>query len=288
MSTVQCRTLADVPLGRLRVCRAFPLAALLLTLAPLVALVAWACWRQPDAPVRGAWQALADLRRGNGFLLAFAAILWALVANDVRKAGRATGWLAAFGADGVFVKWRSYQNAHWGTDDVQVVQIPLECIHSARVLSRWWTTPDGRYGGGRSEPAVYVELTLAAQVDTRVLAQHLADERAGKPCGRNVRKGMWGDVPVSLEEGSVLRIRWRAWPRAARFVAELAALGVSSADARQDELDLHAHPTDAALRELARTGDLFGLVRTLRAHDRTLSLADAKARATALIVESRP
>ncbi|MEQ1892511.1 MAG: hypothetical protein ABL998_08230, partial [Planctomycetota bacterium] len=66
------------------------------------------------------------------------------------------------------------------------------------------------------------------------------------------------------------------------------AHGVATAAPERDEVDLHAEVSDAALRELARTGDLFGLVRTLRAHDRGLSLADAKDRASALIADSRP
>lgn len=289
MTSIRCLKLAEVPLERLRVCRAFPLASILVTAAPVIALVSWVWWTHGDDPIRGTQQALDAVRHGNGLLLAFGALFWSMAANDVRKALRATGWLAAFDAQSLFVKWRSYQNAHWGTDDVQVVQVPLASLRSARVLSRWWTTPDGRHGGGRSEPACYVELTLAADIDVAGLARHLADERAGKPCGRSVGwKGMWGDVPLSVEQDSVLRIRWRARPSAARFVAELAAHGVATAAPERDEVDLHAEVSDAALRELARTGDLFGLVRTLRAHDRGLSLADAKDRASALIADSRP
>jgi hypothetical protein len=134
-----------------------------------------------------------------------------------------------------------------------------------------------------------VELTLTPGVDLSGLARHLADERAGKPNGRSIGwKGMWGDVPVSVEDGSVLRVRWRAWPRADGFVAALSQHGVASTAARTDEIDLHEALSDAALRELARSGDLFGLVRSLRAHDHHLSLADAKARAAALIASSRP
>jgi hypothetical protein len=149
-------------------------------------------------------------------------------------------------------------------------------------------TPDGRYGGGRSEPARYVELTLAADVDLTDLRRHLADEGAGRPNGRSIGwKGMWGEVPVSVEDGQVIRVRWRAWPRADAFVAMLARHGVRRDATRADEVDLHARADDDALRELARKGDLFGLIRTLRVHDRSLSLADAKARATALVAESR-
>ncbi len=288
MNVLTCLRLGDVPLDRLRVCRAFPLASIVVTAAPAVALSVWVCWMYPHHLAAGLRVALEAVWRGHWYLLTVGGLFWATAANDVRKALRATAWLTAFGPEGLFVKWRSYQNSHWGTDDVQVVRVPIEAIRSARVLNRWWVTPDGRYGGGRSEPARYVELRLAPHVDLTVLARHLTDERAGRPNGRSIGwKGMWGDVPVSVEDGSVLRIRWRAWPTAAGFVAELGARGVTIAASSTDELDLHGPPSDAALRELARTGDVFGLVRTLRAHDRGLSLADAKARATALIASSR-
>jgi hypothetical protein len=264
------------------------LGSILVTVAPVIALVSWVAWTQGDAPLRGVQRALESVGNVDGPALAFAALFWLIAANDARKALLGTGWLAAFDAQDLFVKWRSYQNAHWGTDDIQVLQLPLAAIRSARVLSRWWTTPDGRHGGGRSEPACYVELTLAPDVFLTDLARHLADERAGRPCGRSIGwKGMWGDVPVSIEEGSVLRIRWRAWPTAARFVAALGTHGIATAAPHRDEVDLHAQATEPALRQLARTGDVIGLVRTLRSHDRNLSLAAARERATALIDESR-
>lgn len=288
MTPLSFLRLVDVPLGRLRICRAFPLASLIVVATPVMALSAWAWWTPPHNPATGMLRGLHALWHADGYVLAVGALFWAVAANDARKALCATGWLAAVGRDGLFVKWRSYQNRHWGTDDIQVVCVPLDAIRSARVLNRLWVTPAGRHGGARSEPARYVELSLAPGVDMASLAQHLANERAGKPNGRSIGwKGLWGELPVSVEQGSVLRIRWRAWPRADAFVEELREHGVATAASRTDEIDFHARGADAELRELARTGDVIALVRALRARDSSLSLTDAKVRATALIASSR-
>lgn len=272
--------LREVPLAGLRVFRV-ALVSLTLTnliLGAVVIACVWIGWRG----------GIAFTRRDGvpGFIAWWAAawlgLFWFFFANDLRKALKPSAWLAAAGAEGVYLKWRSYQNLRWGLDDAQVVFIPYRAIAGAQLNRRTWLTPERHPGPTRSESYAYVELRLSAFVDGAELGKRLAEERAGRPGGR-VTHTKWGHFPVSLEPDNVLRIEWRARPGAAAFLEFLARHGVFVAAAKKSSADLVEHPDDAALqRELARRGDVIGLIRVLRRNP-DLSLEDAKAKAEALI-----
>ncbi|MCX6612241.1 MAG: hypothetical protein NTW74_15485, partial [Acidobacteria bacterium] len=111
--------LNEVPLEKLTVFRVFPLSSAILVLVLLVSIPALAT-RTTQKPLL--W-----------YVLTILAILLLFGVNDLRKALKPTAWLAALGNGKLYLKWRSYQNAHWGMDDVQVVAIPL---HEIRQVSR--------------------------------------------------------------------------------------------------------------------------------------------------------
>lgn len=271
--------LREVPLPGLRVFRVAILSRALTTLilGAVVAACVWIGWSG----------GIAFTRRDGipGFIAWWAAfwlgLFWIFFANDLRKAAKPTAWLAAAGDDGVYLKWRSYQNLQWGIDDPQVVFIPYRAIAGAQLHRRTWLTPARRHGGTRAESCSYVELRLSAFVDAAEVGERLEQERAGRPGGR-VTHMKWGHFPLSLEPDNVLRIEWRARPGAKAFLEVLARHGIAVEAAKASSADLADSPDDAALRELARRGDLFGLIRTLR-RGSDMSLEEASAKAKALI-----
>lgn len=180
-----------------------------------------------------------------------------------RKTLKPGAWLAFAANDGVYVKYRSYQNSSWGEHDMQVVFVPYSAMAGARIDKRTWLTPETQTRAPRSERLTYVELELP-DTDLTELAQRLADERAGKP-GRSARgTKTWRHFPVSVEPGNILRIEWRARPGAGRFTECLATHGVNIGVPAATTADLGKNPSETQVRELARRGQTIELIRVLR------------------------
>jgi hypothetical protein len=223
-------------------------------------------------------------------VLAWWVVLWLglfflFYGNDWRKAWAPGAWLALAAEDGVYVKYRSFRNVDWSSDDAQVTFIPYGAIGAARIDKRTWLTPSTQTGRTRSESVTYVELTLR-DVDLSELEQRLADERIGKP-GRTARGlKIWRHFPVSAEPGNVVRVEWRARPGAAAFAECIAAHGVIVEAPRSSEADLRRGASEPQLLELARRGDVIQLIRVLR-HDGAMTLTQAKAEADRLIAEAK-
>lgn len=252
-------TLKEVPIKDLAVYRAFPLSSILMLmiLTPVIPLLA----------TRGSTNGIL------WYLVCILILLWLLGANDLRKAFNSTAWLVAISDKNIYVKWRSYQNVHWGTHDIQVLELPFTSIASVREIRRSWQSQDN------SEISRFIELTLRLGINTDLLSKHLADERAGRPCGVPVRKSKWGYFPVSLEPGNRLRIQWRALPSMAHCIRCLSSHGVATKASQ----DINSLPTT---EELARSGNLFALIENLRVADPGLTLKQAKDKAEALIAQS--
>ena len=194
-------TLQEVPIKDLAVYRAFPLSSgiMLLLLSPAIGF-------------------LSTTGSTNGvlwYIVCILALLWLLAVNDLRKAFQPTSWLLAIGDTNLYLKWRSYQNVHWGTQDVQVLELPFTSIASVREIKRSWQSQEN------SELSRFLEVTLKHGTSTATLAKLLADERAGRPGGLPVKKSKWGHVPVFLEPGNRLRVQWRAWPSLAHCLRRL-------------------------------------------------------------------
>jgi len=223
-------------------------------------------------------------------LLAWWIVFWLglfffFYANDWRKGWAPGAWIAVAAEDGVYLKYRSFRNSSWSSDDEQVAFVPYGAIATARVDKRTWLTPSTGTGRTLSESVTYVELTLR-DADLSELEQRLANERAGKP-GRSARGlKIWRHFPVRVEPGKVVRVEWRARPGAAAFTECLAAHGVTIEAPRSSRADLSRNASEAQLLELARRGDLIQLIRVLR-HDGAMTLVQAKTEAERLIAETK-
>ena len=151
----------EVPIKDLTVYRAFPLSSgiMLVLLTPAIPL-------------------LATTGSTNGvlwYVVCLLTLLWLLAANDLRKAFKPTSWLIAIGDKSMFLKWRSYQNVHWGTHDIQIVEIQFTSIASVRAIKRSWQRQDN------GEISRSLDLTLRHGISVVALAKYWQTSASAAP-----------------------------------------------------------------------------------------------------------
>lgn len=212
-------------------------------------------------------------------------LYWLALANLFLKSLKPSAWLVRADSQGLYIKWRSYQNLAWQTSGPQIVHVPYRNIAEARRHKRRWDTPDDRHGGNREVRNTFLELQLR-DADTAELSQRLAEERAGRPGGKPVSQGRWGHFPVALEPGDLLRVEWRATPGITSMLELLRERGVTVTKSRSTQTDLTSRAGEADLQELARQGDLMAMIRVMRANSDT-SPEDAHSQAKAVIAKSQ-
>ncbi|MFZ3019619.1 MAG: hypothetical protein WA056_14310 [Gallionella sp.] len=210
-------------------------------------------------------------------------LFWLMLVNLCLKSRQPSAWLVRADSQGLYIKWRSYQNVAWQTEGPQVLYVPYANIAEARRHKRHWNTPESRQGGNREVRNTFLELQLR-NTDTTELARRLADERAGHPDGKKIPQGRWGHYPVALEPNDLLRIEWRASPGIKAMLALLRERGVSIASPMRSANDLTSQAGEADLQELARQGDLMTMIRVMRANS-DISLEEARAKAKAMIAD---
>lgn len=213
-------------------------------------------------------------------------LFWLILANLCLKSLKPSAWLVRADSQGLYIKWRSYQNVAWQTEGPQVLYVPYANIAEARRHKRRWNTPENRHGGNREVRNTFLELQLR-NTDTTELARRLADERAGHPDGKKIRQGRWGHYPVALEPNDLLRIEWRASPGIKTILALLSERGVNIASPMRSANDLTSQAGEADLQELARQGDLMTMIRVMRANS-DISLEEARTKAKAMIANEPP
>ncbi len=212
-------------------------------------------------------------------------LYWLLVVNLYLKSLKPSAWLVRADNQGLYIKWRSYQNMAWQTEGPQAVCVPYLNIAEARRHKRRWNTPEHRHGGNMVARNTFLELQLR-DVDTTRLAQCLAEDRTGRPGGQQVRNAQWQHFPVALEPDDLLRIEWRAKPGIKVMLELLREHGVTIASPSNTQSDLTSHAEDADLKELARQGELMAMIRVMRANS-DVSLKEAHTRAKAMIAEAQ-
>ena len=280
MSAIRLLTLAEVPTQGVRECRAgAPWFAVWLVLA-ISGLCLWI--GIPGGIPFGDYGGIpAVLAWWVGVVMG----LYGLMLLRVYwKAQHATAWLARVSSDGIYLKWRSFHNRAWGEDGLQVAFIAFGDITQAGRHTLSWNTPEDQASGWRGVFHTLLELDLPG-VDLSELQRHLANERAGKPGGTLVTKGIWRHFPVSVEPGNVVRVEWSAKPGLSTVLRWLGERGVKVATPERTQVDLTESASDAQLLEVARQGDLFTMVRVLRT-SRGMGLGDAHAMAKKMIAQA--
>lgn len=200
----------------------------------------------------------------------------------LRQRLKPSNWVVLRAAKGLYIKYRSYLNAHFPEEDEQIVFLPYAAIGAARLHRRTWLTPSDR-GRTRWERATFVELRLDDRTQIDALAAKLAVERARKGPRRktwygSATAGRYGDYPVQVAADGSLAIAWRVSPGATQFLADIAGK-IDIADAARTDYDWRdatTPETAVAATTLGRMGDSFAVVRLLR-RKYGVPLADAKA-----------
>ena len=184
---------------------------------------------------------------------------------------RPSNWLVRATESGVYVKFRSYLNYHFSSDDLTVAFIPYREITAARVVRETVEQFDlsTRIDGSRSNRNASYRRRKTAELelscDTTALGVALLEEdaRPGPP-----EKRWYGSTstrvnhhPVMLEKTTRLRIVWECVPRIGRFIAVLSShVKVEASGIRiwsnQDVQELDRPGLERRIAELARTGKM--------------------------------
>ena len=200
----------------------------------------------------------------------------------LKKRLKPSNWLVQRSADGLFLKYRSYLNAHFPEADEQIVFLPYAAIAAARLHRRRWLTPTAK-GGTQHKSATFVEFRLSDPAHAQAIAAKLAAERGNKGPRRktwygSATPGRYQDFPVQVATDGSLAITWNVAPGAESFLADIADK-VEVADAARTDYNWRqaASPAEdaAAMTVLGRMGDSFSVIRLLR-RKFGLSLAEAK------------
>lgn len=269
---IRLLTLAQVPQHAAVECRpVFPWLSVVLLAAFVAGCIVLAL-------AYGAWLAWWPALVLGAFL--------ALILHRDRAIRHPAAWLLRADDEGLYIKWRSYQNIHRGSAGLQLVFVPYARIASARAHKKSWLTSESRHGGATEVRYSFLELTLCNDFGTDDLAAQLAAERGQ----RADERGTYRHYPLSLEDGAVLRIEWNVHPGIDVVLSLLQSRGIDIADAARSQADLslsqRCADDDTELAQLAGRGELMALVRILRTREK-LSLAEAKARADAMGAQAR-
>lgn len=200
----------DIP--RARVLRTFRYGRV----AHLVMLVLFA--GGPIWGLRLAWPTMREMSL-LGWLaatpvLVFVPLIYLLVNSAIARAAVASflpsNWILRTEPDGLFIKFRSYQNHHFGGDGPVVCHVRFAEIDAAgKVVER---KEEHRNDGRRVAYTPYLELRLK-ELDTEALARALAEERTRKaPEERflGIRSRTKSNhVPVLVPEPGVVRLDYR-------------------------------------------------------------------------------
>lgn len=227
-----------------------------------------------DAPwwgylVAGLWSAVMGL---------IARVMW----STFRAALQPTNWVLRVDDRGLFLKFRSYLNYAFDSDEPDVLFVPRAAVAWLRAnrqnVSR--TDSDGAVSKVRQH---YLDIALADGTDLEPIKAQLRTERSLWKRDRFGRS-RHGHYPVSVARGGRLRVAWRAegtnvrppLAKALRLLSRWYPLhdAVDGAGGPTAELDRDAQ--EGRILELAEAGQKIQAIKLTR-EVYGLSLSDAKA-----------
>jgi len=202
------------------------------------------------------------------YMIAVVLALCAWYAFSVFRASlKPTNWLLRCSSSGVIIKYRSYLNWRFPTDDVQAVGLDYSEIAWARTVKEKRFTPSmDSKGGTEVHFLTYLDLGLK-NPDTSALEANLQRERSLSPDGMVTTR----DYPVSVSTGGIIELRWTGGisPSDAEAIKYLSQhVQINTAEKRTTDLVHHRNLTPEQERgkiiELAQSGDRIGAVQLTR------------------------
>jgi len=183
---------------------------------------------------------------------------------------RPTNWLVRATDDGLYIKFRSYLNYRFPTDQLTVVFIPYHAIKSARVVRERRELPDydasPRGGSVTVQRATTVVLHLTGDATPVTKA---IDDEVRRITGRDRPSTRYRHAPVRMSSANALELDWAVVPRASALVALLSGHGVptETADATTDYAHLERLTRDEQekrLLELVEKGNTIAAIQIAR------------------------
>lgn len=203
-----------------------------------------------------------------------------LMMHDLLLRFRPSNWLLWIRPDGLWIRFRSYQDQHAPDNAPAVVHVEFSEVARAQPLVESYSTPSGRNNSVRHrEQALLIHLNGEPGSE---LQEALAAERSRIPTERVVLgfirvAGKASHFPVTMPSPSVIRIAWRGGrgndviPRLERVLDHIArVVGIQfsvSTDPRREERPrwdkLDDSQLDALVRQLVESGARIEAIRLL-------------------------
>ena len=205
--------------------------------------------------------------------------------GQFRARQKPTNWLLRCNGNGIIIKYRSFENWRFPAEDVQAVGFDYSEVAEVRMVREQRTAPG--LGGNQTKQLqnlTYLDFGLA-NADTSDLEAYLQAERKAEPRGRF--KTIYGDYPVEVLPGEIVRLRWSIsggygiHPSPGKAIEYLSrhikiAAEVSTKVDLTPQGNLSPEEGDAKILKLAKSGDKMGAVKlTRQIYGSTLSEAVA-------------
>jgi hypothetical protein len=192
-----------------------------------------------------------------------------------------SNWLVRLTDDGLYIKFRSYLNAHFPDQDLTVAFIPFSELRAATPIKQQRELPDHDHARRTVTTSTRTFFEVELATETRQLAVVLANE-AKLVLGKATHSGKristrYQHTPVLLGPAHLLRIEWGVVPDVKTFLELLTRHTVvrpriATAESFADLDGLSRAEQESRLRELMQAGDsvaAVALARRLYGYDLT-------------------
>jgi hypothetical protein len=200
--------------------------------------------------------------------IVFTALI-ALFCINLARAGlrKKTNWLIRYTTDGLYVKFRSYQNYRIPDDTSSVVFIPNNEIDRIRIVDEKLRVPNSEYGAAQINDK-FLDLVLH-NVSLEALEKALQQERRIMPPARFGVSSRSEDFPVRVIEPDTVRIKWQAKPnvkKAAATFEKMFPVEHAGTDNRGNWDSMRAPEKETLIIELAQRGETLRATQLARQH----------------------